>query len=569
MKRYLFPFLLLLCLVSCKEDLSEYYDRIDQREAANAEMQRKIDELNRKNEEQAKRNADIAAMLARVKLEGDALASKLDSLEQSLIVPVEPKLLSIEFIASENSTLSKNITCEIVGDSIIDCWLPSITQDKYLIPRFTFDGTLVTIDEKEAESGVSMFDFTKPVSVTVHTSEKSVSYRMFVHAYTGLPIVYINIEGNREVTSKDYYLNASFKLVEDVKTRGPGDVVTASVHIKGRGNTSWGQPKKPYRLKFDEKIALLGEHKDKSWVLIANYSDKSMLRNAVSYYMGKISNLEWTPGAHFVELIINGRYDGTYLLTEKIKISDHRVAVGDDGILMECNRWADRDENAVYFSTQRINSLIEIKEPDNVVYDDANYAYAVEYMRAAEAALFSSNFQDPNEGWQKYLDMDSFVDWYLIHEIALNCDCMFNFSTYMNLSKGGKLKMGPLWDFDIAYGNVKENNNEYIKWVFPQGNLLSESDWYARLMKDPVFVAKVKERFDYFYSHRNDILSFLNDHASYLHYSIVENDNRWGTLYHYTYKNFDIWGAYWNEVQDLKEWINKRFDWMKADYDKK
>ena len=230
MKRYLFPFLLLLCLVSCKEDLSEYYDRIDQREAANAEMQRKIDELNKKNEEQAKRNADIAAMLARVKLEGDALASKLDSLEQSLIVPVEPKLLSIEFIASENSTLSKNITCEIVGDSIIDCWLPSITQDKYLIPRFTFDGTLVTIDEKEAESGVSMFDFTKPVSVTVHTSEKSVSYRMFVHAYTGLPIVYINIEGNREVTSKDYYLNASFKLVEDVKTRGPGDVVTASVH---------------------------------------------------------------------------------------------------------------------------------------------------------------------------------------------------------------------------------------------------------------------------------------------------------------------------------------------------
>jgi hypothetical protein len=88
-------------------------------------------------------------------------------------------------------------------------------------------------------------------------------------------------------------------------------------------------------------------------------------------------------------------------------------------------------------------------------------------------------------------------------------------------------------------------------------------------MKDPVFVAKVKERFDYFYSHRNDILTFLNDHADYLHYSVIENDKRWGTLYHYTYKNFDIWGAYGNEVQDLKEWINKRFDWMKADYDKK
>ncbi len=569
MKKILFPFLMLLCLVSsCKEDLSDYYRRIEEREAANAAMQKMIDDIIKKNTALANHNEEIRAMLSRVNLEGEALAAKLDSLEQSLIVVPEPKLLTMEFVTDENSVLSKNVTCEIIGDSIIDCWLPSVMEDKYLIPRFTFEGTLVTIDGGEAESGVSMFDFTKPVTVTVHTSEKSTSYMMYVHSYTGLPVVYINIDGNQEVTSKDYYLNGYFRLVEDVKTRGPGDAVAAPVHIKGRGNTSWGQPKKPYRLKFDEKISLLGEHKDKSWLLIANYSDKSMLRNAVSYYMGKISNLEWTPSTHFVELVMNGRYDGTYMLTEKIKISNHRVAVGDDGIIMECNRWADRDESAVYFSTNHINSLIEIKEPD-VEYDDPNYSYAVEYMRAAEAALFSSDYQDPNVGWQRYLDMDSFVDWYVIHEIAKNVDCMFNFSTYMNLSRDGKLRMGPLWDFDIAYGNVKENNNTYIQWVFPQGNLLSESDWYARLMKDPVFVAKVKERFDYFYSHRNDILSFLNDHASYLRRSIVENENRWGTLYHYTYKNFDIWGAYQNEVQDLKEWINKRFEWMKEDYAKK
>ena len=569
MKKILFLFLMLLCLVSCKEDLSEYDKRIEQRQAANAAMQGKIDALSKHNSEQAKRNADIQAMLERVKLEGDALAAKLDSLEQSLIVPVEPKLLSMEFVSTENSDLTKNIACEIVGDSIIDCWLPAIMHEKYLIPRFTFDGTLVTIDDMEAESGVSMFDFTKPVTVTVHTSESSTSYRMFVHSFTGLPVMYINIDGNQEVTSKDYYLNASFRLVEDVRTRGPGDVVGAPVHIKGRGNTSWGRPKKPYRLKFDEKIALLGEHKDKSWVLIPNYSDKSMLRNAVTFFMGKISNLEWTPGSHFVEVVINGRYDGTYLLAEKIKVSNHRVAVGDDGFILECNRWADRYDDIVYFCPQHVESDMEIKEPEDIQYGDANYNYIVEFMNQADAALFSSNFTDPNEGWQKYLDMDSFVDWYLIHEIALNCDCMFNFSTYFNLKRGDKLKMGPLWDFDIAYGNVKENNNEYIKWVFPYGDLLSQSRWYARLMKDPVFVAKVKERFDYFYSHKNDILMFLNDQASYLHYSVIENENRWGTLYHYTYKNFDIWGSYWNEVQDLKEWINTRFEWMKNNYDKK
>ena len=96
MKKILFLFLTLICLVSCKEDLSDYYTRIEQREAANDAMQKKLDDLNKKNEEQAKRNADIAAMLEREKLEGDALAAKLDSLEQSLIVPVEPKLLTMD-----------------------------------------------------------------------------------------------------------------------------------------------------------------------------------------------------------------------------------------------------------------------------------------------------------------------------------------------------------------------------------------------------------------------------------------------------------------------------------------
>ena len=131
----------------------------------------------------------------------------------------------------------------------------------------------------------------------------------------------------------------------------------------------------------------------------------------------------------------------------------------------------------------------------------------------------------------------------------------------MHFSPGGKLKMGPVWDFEKAFGDAGSTN--------ATGFVIKDVSWYKRLFKDSAFVAKVKERFDYFYSHKNDILMFLNDHASYLHYSVIENENRWGTLYHYTYKNFDIWGSYWNEVQDLKEWINTRFEWMKNNYDKK
>ncbi len=577
MRKIVFFAIIVLCLTSCKEDLSDYFERMDLREEANKRQKERNEQQAKRNEEQAKwneeqaqRNADQAALNRGLRLQWEELAKKLDSLEavRAVVPPVEPKLLSVTFAKAENPKLSADIRCEIVDDNTIECWLPGIVTEKQLIPQFTFDGTMVTIDGIEAVSGETKFNFKKPLKVTVMTSDKMVHYLMYVHSYTGLPILYINTAGQQEVTSKEYYIDASVKLVEDVRTRSAGDVTEAVGHIKGRGNSTWGLPKKPYRLKFDEKVSFLGEHKDKSWVLIPNWTDKSMLRNALSFYLGKMSNMDWTPCYHFVEVIFNGRYDGTYLLTEKVKVSNHRVAVGDDGFLLECNNWADREADATYFHTNYVDPAIVIKEPEDVQYDDANYTYIVNYMSALERALFSSSFTNPSTGWQKYMDMDSFVDWYLIHEMAKNVDCMFNFSTFMHLERGGKLKMGPLWDFDIAYGNLKESGSSYLKWISPQGNLLTQTKWYSRLMKDPAFVAKLKERFDFFYKHRNDVFMFLNDYADYLRYSVIENEDRWGTLYHYTYKNADIWGSYKNEVQDLKEWLNTRFEWMKSEYDK-
>jgi hypothetical protein len=107
-----------------------------------------------------------------------------------------------------------------------------------------------------------------------------------------------------------------------------------------------GAPKKPYRLKFENKIALFGEEKDKSWVMLANYYDKTMIRNQIAFYMGKSSNLEYTPKFHYVELILNGRYNGTYQLGDKIKVGSNRVNVGDDGFLLEVDGTAEREEDS-------------------------------------------------------------------------------------------------------------------------------------------------------------------------------------------------------------------------------
>lgn len=626
MKRILFIGCLLLSLVACKEDLSEYYNRLDQREASNkrveennaklknqnanqeaenAALEARNEEREKWNEEQLLRNAeqgllndsmalvvdsllrernlvldqtnDLKGLIAnqeqnnadqaqrngQLRLMWEELMHRIDSLEKVLDERVEPRLLTMEFLTADNNSLRESVKCKIIGDSIIDCWLYGVTNEKLLKPRFTFEGTMVVIDGFEAESGKTEIDFTRPRTVAVATSTKNKYYTIYVHSFTGLPMLYITTDGLQEVTSKEEYIGANFILKEDVKTRGAGDVVEARVNIKGRGNSSWKFPKKPFRLKFDEKISLLGMHKDKSWVLIPNYNDKSMLRNSLAFYMSTISNLDYTPESHFVELIFNGKYWGTYQLCEKIKISDHRVAVGDDGFLLEIDSRAPGEADSRYFEVAHLENVVNVKDPE-VEYADENYRYVKDYVLQADEVLFGNNFTNPTTGWQAYIDMDSFVDWYLIQEIGKNLDGNFDTSCFMHLARGGKLMMGPMWDMDVAYGNIDQANQSCYR---PTGFHIKNVQWYARMFKDPAFVARVKERFNYFYRHKNDILANVNADAQYLKYSAQENNDVWHLLNVKTWPNYNIWGSYQNEVQELKEWFVTRMEWLKTQFD--
>jgi len=178
--------------------------------------------------------------------------------------------------------------------------------------------------------------------------------------------------------------------------------------------------------------------------------------------------------------------------------------------------------------------------------------------------LFSSNFTNPSTGWQAYIDMDSFVDWYLIQEIGKNLDGNFDTSCFMHLARGGKLKMGPMWDMDVAYGNIDQANQSCYR---PTGFHIKNVQWYTRLFRDPVFVKRVKERFNYFYSRQDEILANVNADAMYLKYSAQENDAVWHLLNVKTWPNYNIWGSYQNEVQELKVWFVTRMEWLKTQFD--
>lgn len=474
--------------------------------------------------------------------------------------PETPALISLSFLCYDNPMqLTADVRGEIVGDSIVDCWVPNLMSDKELIPKVEYVGESIMFDDVPAAIGSTKHDFKKPAKLTIANGNKSKDYTVYVHSFTGLPVMWIETKGRQDITSKDEYLRASFKLVENSRTRAAGDVIKDSVNIKGRGNSTWGMDKKPYALKFDKKISLLGEPKDKSWVLLANYTDKTMLRNHMAFYLGKISNLDYTPRCHFVELMLNGRYNGTYQLCEKLKISEDRVNVGDDGFLLEIDGKAGDDE--ITFATNHLDHPVNIKDPD-VIVNDENYNYIKDFVITAENALYSDEFTDLNMGWQKYIDIDSFVDWYLVNEITHNTDALFYTSCYVNLRRGDKLKMGPLWDFDIAFGNTDYTDRG------PEGFWSINAPWIYRMFQDPAFVTKVKERFNFFYCKRDDIMREINANTNYLKYAVQENENRWHIFYTYTWPNYDIWGSYNNEVQSMKEWLIARFDWLKSEFDK-
>lgn len=456
--------------------------------------------------------------------------------------------------ANNNRVLISDAECNIIGDSVIECHVPHIMEHKTLIPSFNAKGGEIRANEKKIVSGVTAIDCSRPVNIVYTNEDITLKYVLRVKSFTGLPIVYINTENGVGITSKDDYVKGTIKIVEDIETRGAGDVFESSMKIKGRGNSTWTFPKKPYKIKFDEKVSILGEPADKEWVLLANYTDKTSLRNETAFDLGRMSNLEYTNRTHFVDVVLNGVYNGTYQLGEQLKISKNRVNVGDDGFLLEIDSKAEAED--ITFKVAHIGYPINIKDPDVEVGDEA-YNYVVRYLEVVDSVLFCDNFKDKQNGYAKYIDVNSFVDWYLINEISKNNDACFYTSCYMNLSRGGKLKMGPLWDYDIAFGNVTYNGCDK-----PTGYWIKEVSWYKRLFQDPNFAQKVRERFEYFYSKRDYLFNEINANAKYLKYSIIENNYKWNTLYEYTVPNNTIMGSYENEVQELKTWLDKRFEWL-------
>ena len=164
-----------------------------------------------------------------------------------------------------------------------------------------------------------------------------------------------------------------------------------------------------------------------------------------------------------------------------------------------------------------------------------------------------------NSGYASYIDIDSFIDWNLISEITKNQDSR-NFSgIFLNVIPGEKIKMGPLWDFDLSFGNV-----DYSECEYPTGFWVKDHAWYSRLFEDPEFVAQVKTRFSYYRNNQNFILDKMDYYADYLDLAQQENDERWDVIGNYAWPNPVVYDTYEEEVEHLKNWYTERMNWLEG-----
>ncbi len=414
---------------------------------------------------------------------------------------------------------------------------------------------------------------------------------------TNLPLLIIDTRG--QVITNEPKITAYLKVVDN----GPGQLngfmddatdYEGNIGIELRGQSSQSFPKLGYGVELrtpagaDTSVSLLGLPAEADWVFSAPYSDKSMMRNAISYELGRKMG-GWQPRFKYCEAYLNGNYIGVYMLIEKIKRGADRVDInklkpeeisGDNltgGYIVKVDKIQDITTDEYFYSypsvsyNNAINYAFTYVYPkyDEIVTEQKSYIQ--NYILTLQNTLNGSSFKDPVTGFRKYMDLNSFVDFQIINELANNVDG-YRYSTFFYKKKdsdGGKLFAGPLWDFDLCYGNVDYDNKCLAtdNWLYKRygasGNW--SMHWWSRLMEDPdynhAFAARWKALRAGPFS-TDSIMVDLDAHVKYMGDAIKRNFARWPILGQYVWPNYFVGSTYDEEVEYLKVWMTNRLNWM-------
>ena len=338
----------------------------------------------------------------------------------------------------------------------------------------------------------------------------------------GIPVIYITVDESKGTIdamnsdpehktsctgTMDIVVPEGFRYTDRPDTELSG-VTGLSMTIRGRGNSTWKYDKKPYKIKLDKKTPLLGFGSNKHWVLLANYSDPTLIRDRFTGWLGKEMGFTFTPQCVPVDVVMNGTYLGSYNLAEQVRVGDNRLELDElkeedtdpgvitGGYLLQYGQQVPTDSPSA-FTTNRDELLADHTpnfDPEDGGYtNEAQMTYIRSHIQKVEDALYNKNHNDKNgiSVWD-YMDLTSAADYWLIQQISMNGDAYVTGSTYLYKVRDkegtiGKIYWGPLWDFDIAWGLIypdEEENTDLEMFVV-------EDPWVAAMLYDPAFYEKL------------------------------------------------------------------------------
>ena len=449
-------------------------------------------------------------------------------------------LSAFRFLKKNNAFLTADVSSFIGEESIIP--LVTFSQSE-LIPTFTTNAVKVLVDEVEQKSGMTKNDFSSPVVYQFimrngETFQYTVKAEFLLSAIPELTITTTD-PSIAEIPSKDYYLEGTLA----VNGRGGYEDYTGKTEVKGRGNSTWGYPKKPYRLKLNKKAEICGLGKAKNYVLLANHLDPTLMLNSVAFKIGRLLELPFTNHAIPVDVVLNGIYKGSYLLTEQIEVKENRVDLDENNSVMwELDSYWDDEPK---FKSTAFNLPVMVKDPDLTTEQ-------FEYWKKDFNAFTTQFAKEPLEGnsYVDMIDIESVAKFLITFNLVHNMEINHPKSVFLHKEGNGKYVMGPIWDFDWAY-DYEGTSNHFGRYNTP---LFSSSmngvgtAFFQRFLQDSRVKAIYKRTWQDFKNNKLDaLLQYVDDYAVMLKPSVERNSELWENT-----RSFDT------KVKELKTWLRNR-----------
>jgi hypothetical protein len=418
------------------------------------------------------------------------------------------------------------------------------------------------------------------------------TYSQVIFTDSNLPIVVINTLGQTIEDSPKITCNMGI-IRNAAGTRNymsdPFNDYNGKIAIEIRGSTSQMYPKKSYGLETRDlsgnklNVSLMGMPSENDWVLYGAYPDKSLMRNEITYTL--FSKMEpWSPRYVYCELVIDGQYMGVYSLMERVKRDKDRVKIarldvddnaGDSltgGYIIKVDK-PTGSSSTTWTSPYQPKVQYLFHDPEDIELTFQQKNYIQNYVTAFENAVYGPSFTNVTTGYPAYINTASFIDFFLMEELGRTVDG-YRSSSFMYKdkdSKGGKLTCGPMWDFNLSYGNANYCDAfDTTNWQYNFASVCptfptEPPNWWARLLQDPVYANQAKCRWSQLRAgilRTNVVNSWIDSVGLYLDEAEQRNFTQWPIIGAYIDWNYFVGVNYQEELDYLKSWFKIRSEYM-------